>query len=218
MPPKKLTKSTKSTKPSKPSKSSKSSESSKPSKPSKPSEPSSLEVVSGYDLRKVHIPYIGKDGTSSYQSRSAPKKAAILRESLLTLAKQKQQQRQQVGRQPRSAGPTTLGPLTSSRSKQRLPLNKLQKIQTISQNASRGTNQQRVEAYQRLIMEEEGEGEDRDEGEDEDNDNENERRIEDSGERNKKKSAGLAEKNEKKSENGEERQTIEFGSKDLKKR
>jgi hypothetical protein len=47
---------------------------------------------------------------------------------------------------------------------------------------------------------------------------ENERRIEDFGKRNKKKSAGLAEKNKKKSEDSKERQTIEFGSKDLKKR
>ncbi|KAI9762499.1 MAG: hypothetical protein M1840_001223 [Geoglossum simile] len=139
--PEKLTKSTKSTKPSKPAKSSKSSESSKPSKPSKPS---SLEVVSSYNLHKVHIPYIGKDGTSLYQSRSASKKAVILWESLLTLAKQKQQQQQQ-----------------------------LQKIQTISQNASQGTNRQRVEAYQWLIMKEEEKGEDRDEGEDKDNDNDN---------------------------------------------
>ena len=59
--------------------------------PKKPSKPSNLKVVSSYDFRKVHIPYICEDGTSSYQPRSAPKKAAILRESLLTLAKQKQQ-------------------------------------------------------------------------------------------------------------------------------
>jgi hypothetical protein len=92
MPPKKPTRSSKPPKSPKLSKSSKPSKLSKPSKPSKssrPSKPSSLEIASSYDLHKVHIPYVGENGTSSYQPRSAPKKAAILRESLLMLVKQK---------------------------------------------------------------------------------------------------------------------------------
>src|SRR5947209_20610629 len=56
-----------------------------PMPPKKSSKSSNLQVVSGYDLRKVHIPYVCKDGTSSYQPRCAPRKAAILQESLLTL-------------------------------------------------------------------------------------------------------------------------------------
>jgi hypothetical protein len=51
----------------------------------------SCDVVSEYDLRKVHIPYICEDGTSSYLPRSAPKKAALLQERLLTCVAQKQQ-------------------------------------------------------------------------------------------------------------------------------
>jgi len=125
--------------------------------PKKPFKPSNLQVVSSYDLRKVHIPYICEDGTSSYQPRSAPKKAAILRESLLMLAKQKQQQRQQVGHRTRSTGPATSVSLTSKRpNKQAQPKQqapplptKLQKMRTISQNVSRSTNQQRMGARQR---------------------------------------------------------------------
>src|SRR5437588_11563492 len=56
-----------------------------PMPPKKPSKSSNLQVVSSYNLRKVHIPYVCKDGTSSYQPRCAPRKAAILQESLLTL-------------------------------------------------------------------------------------------------------------------------------------
>ena len=51
----------------------------------------SRDVVSEYDLRKVHILYIYKDGTSSYLPRSALKKAALLQERLLTRVAQKQQ-------------------------------------------------------------------------------------------------------------------------------
>ena len=94
MPPKKPSKPFKASKASKTSKVSKASklpEPSKPSKPSEPSKPSDLQAVSSYNLCKVHIPYVCEDGTSMYQPRSAPKKAAILRKSLLMLAKQKQQ-------------------------------------------------------------------------------------------------------------------------------
>ena len=57
---------------------------------------SGVAMVGGNTMKNV-IPYICEDGTSLYQPRSAPKKAAILRESLLMLAKQKQQQQQQAG-------------------------------------------------------------------------------------------------------------------------
>src|SRR5580700_11365233 len=50
----------------------------------------SRAAISQYDLRKVHIPYVCDDGTSSYLPRSAPRKAALLRERLLTRAAQKQ--------------------------------------------------------------------------------------------------------------------------------
>ena len=50
----------------------------------------SHDVVSKYDLCKVHIPYICEDGTSSYLPRSAPKKAALFQERLLTRIAQKQ--------------------------------------------------------------------------------------------------------------------------------
>ena len=49
------------------------------------------DIVSTYDLRKVHIPYICEDGTSSYLPRSAPRKADLLQERLLTRAAQKKQ-------------------------------------------------------------------------------------------------------------------------------
>jgi hypothetical protein len=49
------------------------------------------DVVSKYDIHKVHIPYISKDSTSTYLPRSAPKKAALLQERLLNRVAQKQQ-------------------------------------------------------------------------------------------------------------------------------
>jgi hypothetical protein len=58
-----------------------------PMPPKKPSKSSSLQVVSSYDLCKVHIPYDCEDGINLYQPCSAPKKAVI---SLLMPAKQKQ--------------------------------------------------------------------------------------------------------------------------------
>ena len=62
-----------------------------PTMPPNRNQKNSRDVVSKYDLRKVHIPYICEDGTSSYLPRSAPKKAALLRERLLTRVAQKQQ-------------------------------------------------------------------------------------------------------------------------------
>ncbi|KAH0536051.1 hypothetical protein FGG08_007044 [Glutinoglossum americanum] len=154
--------------------------------PKKPSKPSNLQAVSSYDLRKVHIPYVCEDGTSSYQPRSAPKKAVILQESLLTLAKQKQQERQQAEHRTRSTGPTTSVPPIPKRPKQQAqpkrqalpPPTKLQKAQVISQNVvSQATQQQRIGAHQRapiqqLVMEEDsndsGNGEKGEEDENED--------------------------------------------------
>ncbi|KAH0541586.1 hypothetical protein FGG08_003934 [Glutinoglossum americanum] len=156
-----------------------------PKKPTKSSKPSTLDVVSSYDLRKVHIPYIGENGTSSYQPRSAPKKAAVLRESLLTLAKQKQQQRQQARHQTRSAGPAAPGSLTSNQPRQRMsPPKKPQRTQTTSQNVSQSTNQQRMGTHRQgpiqwLVMEEEEEEEEGEEGEEEEGEGEDEDENED---------------------------------------
>ena len=62
-----------------------------PTMPPKRNQKTSHDVVSKYDLRKAHIPYVCEDGTSSYLPRSAPKKAALLRERLLNRVAQKQQ-------------------------------------------------------------------------------------------------------------------------------
>jgi hypothetical protein len=149
-----------------------------PMPPKKSSKSSNLQVVSSYDHRKVHIPYVCENGTSTYQPRSAPKKAAILRESLLTLAKQKQQQRQrqQAGNKTRSTDPVTTVPQTPEQPKQpkqQVPPRptKPQKVQTLFKNVSRSADQ-RMELRQQnsawpLILEEEEEPE-------KDSDNENE--------------------------------------------
>jgi hypothetical protein len=103
--------------------------------PKRPSKPFNLQFVSSYHLREVHITHICEDGTGSYQPRSASKKAAILRESLLTLAKQKQKQRQrqQAGHRIKSSGPATTAPSTPKRQAQQVPPppTKPQNVQTI---------------------------------------------------------------------------------------
>jgi predicted transcriptional regulator len=53
--------------------------------------PEDLSRLSQYDLRKVYIPSVCEDGTSSYLPRSARKKADLLRKRLLTCAAQKKQ-------------------------------------------------------------------------------------------------------------------------------
>jgi hypothetical protein len=75
----------------------------------------SLDIVSRYDLRKVHVRYIYEDGTSSYMPRSIPKKAALLRGRLLTCATQK---KQTTGLAKFTiSSRTALSPLTSKQTK-----------------------------------------------------------------------------------------------------
>ena len=56
--------------------------------PKKSQQKTSRDVVSQYDLRKVHIPAVCEDGTNPYFPRAAPKKVAALRQRLLTRVEQ----------------------------------------------------------------------------------------------------------------------------------
>ena len=59
--------------------------------PKKAQKTSPLQAVAAYDLRKVWVPYVAPDGSSSYAPRKMKAKAALLRERLLTRARQKKE-------------------------------------------------------------------------------------------------------------------------------
>jgi hypothetical protein len=59
--------------------------------PKKVRKTSPLQAVAAYDLRKVWVPYVAPDGSSSYAPRKTKAKATLLRERLLTRACQKKE-------------------------------------------------------------------------------------------------------------------------------